>query len=324
MSALPVSIITPNPSLRRQASRALGSGGFDVKSLSAEQPDLDQRLAEPNALIVVDSAVEAAPVIEALSRLDPAQPRPSLLVLTCEIANTELAELLTNSGVNNFVARRKGIDGDEGLDERELLVTARKLVTRDIFGLDKYLSTWGARSHSFDIGSSADKELAVASLDDYLHDIGCYRAIATSIGMVAEELTMNMLFDAPLDAEGQPKYVDVQRDHPLVLEPAEHGKLSYGCSGRYVGLRVTDPFGALTREVIVRYVKAAFLGTPGKMREGSGPGAGLGLFMVFSSATQLVFNVDVGRRTEVIALFYVSGTGRAFRSAGSSLNIFFA
>jgi len=44
--------------------------------------------------------------------------------------------------------------------------------------------------------------------------------------------------------------------------------------------------------------------------------------MVFNSITQLCFNIDQGKRTEVIALFYVRGGARAFKLSGRSLNIF--
>jgi hypothetical protein len=51
-------------------------------------------------------------------------------------------------------------------------------------------------------------------------------------------------------------------------------------------------------------------------------GAGLGLYMVVHSITQLVFNIQANNATEVIAAFYVRSGLRAFRSSGLSLNLF--
>ena len=51
-------------------------------------------------------------------------------------------------------------------------------------------------------------------------------------------------------------------------------------------------------------------------------GAGLGLYMVVHSISQLVFNIEPGKRTEVIAVFYIRSGLRALRSSGQSLNLF--
>ena len=51
-------------------------------------------------------------------------------------------------------------------------------------------------------------------------------------------------------------------------------------------------------------------------------GAGLGLFMVLNSITQLTFNIEQGKRTEAIASFYIRSGARAFKSSGRSLNLF--
>ena len=51
-------------------------------------------------------------------------------------------------------------------------------------------------------------------------------------------------------------------------------------------------------------------------------GAGLGLYMVFNSITQLTFNIHLGHATEVVALFYARGGAKALRVSGRSLNIF--
>ena len=77
----------------------------------------------------------------------------------------------------------------------------------------------------------------------------------------------------------------------------------FACDGRYVALSVTDNFGALDRDVIVRYLEHTFQGKRAHIEDKEG-GAGIGLFMVLNSITQLTFNIERGRRTEVIALFH--------------------
>ncbi len=131
---------------------------------------------------------------------------------------------------------------------------------------------------------------------------------------------MNAIFNAPRKPDGSAKYVDMNREQ-LSLEPQEHATLRFACDGRYVALSVTDPFGSLDRDVIVKYLQRCFSEGPAEMEEKEA-GAGLGLFMVFNSITQLTFNIHIGHATEVVALFYIRSGARAFRASGRSLNIF--
>ena len=45
-------------------------------------------------------------------------------------------------------------------------------------------------------------------------------------------------------------------------------------------------------------------------------------WLVNNSITQLVFNVEVGKKTEAIASFFVRNGIRGFRASGQSLNLF--
>jgi hypothetical protein len=136
---------------------------------------------------------------------------------------------------------------------------------------------------------------------------------------VADELLMNAMFNAPRDAEGNPKYAHRDRSY-LQLESSETVSMKYCCDGRHIALSVKDPFGSLDREVMLKYLGRC-LGKSVELEEREA-GAGLGLYIVFSSITQLAFNIHVGKATEVIALFYIRAGPRAFNGSGKSLNIF--
>src|SRR5688572_19543969 len=54
------------------------------------------------------------------------------LILSGKQIRKDLVDIFTSHGVSNLIARNPDVDADE------LLVTIRKILNRDIFGLDKY------------------------------------------------------------------------------------------------------------------------------------------------------------------------------------------
>ena len=78
-------------------------------------------------------------------------------------------------------------------------------------------------------------------------------------------------------------------------------EVQYGCSGRYFGVSVRDGGGSLTRARLLDYLGRAKSGAA--HIETKAGGAGLGLISVLRSVSKLVFNLDPGNSTEVIAIF---------------------
>jgi hypothetical protein len=76
--------------------------------------------------------------------------------------------------------------------------------------------------------------------------------------------------------------------------------VQYGCSGRYFGVAVRDGGGSLSRERLLEYLLRA---KSGPHIENKTTGAGLGLVSVLKTCSKLVFNLEPGYSTEVIALF---------------------
>lgn len=141
------------------------------------------------------------------------------------------------------------------------------------------------------------------------------------IQAVADELIMNAVFSAPRDASGAPKYEARERRASFPLEPHEAVDFAYACDGKNVHLSVSDRFGSLDREMIIKYLGRGLMGEKGEVENKVG-GAGLGLYMVVHSISNLVFNIQAGVRTEIIASFYIRSGLRGFRTAGQSLNLF--
>lgn len=265
----------------------------------------------PRLLIVDLSETEKTNLKELLAQLGW---QPRVLALGTWEAQSDALSLLDVCQCENLIAR------DMGMDEAELLTTALKLMGRDIFGLDKYLS-WGVEVRRQRITSYDDKRASIEAVSDFARQAGCRRALLGRVEIVLDELLMNALYDAPSCEKGdRSTYVSraVPGGGPVSSRAVD---LSFACDGRFFALSVRDAYGALERDTILKNLNRAvtFAGTPLNHAD---KGAGLGLYFILNSVSRFVANIEPGRATEVICLFDLRRTGRASQPVASSFNIF--
>jgi hypothetical protein len=84
---------------------------------------------------------------------------------------------------------------------------------------------------------------------------------------------------------------------------------------------VADAYGSLDRKTILNNLARAVDAGGRDKVQWTRSGAGMGLGLVYSCCTHLVFNIAVGRRTEVIALLDVRFQTRGSEPV-SSFNVF--
>jgi hypothetical protein len=314
-------VVSESRHVNRLLARSLRPAGWELTVCSFTRNALAAKLAQHPTMCILDADGPSDKLRALLDTLYAADSDIICLLLSHD-TNSELARgLLEAQPLNNLIAKQGGIAAlNKHVDETELIVTCQKLYERDIFGLEKYISTWGVEIHEREVQSTADKRDAIRQLRSYLEHLDNFRSINDSVLWVADELLMNAMFNAPRDEEGNAKYVDCDRGN-LVLEPSEAVTLRYGCDGRHVALSVTDRFGSLDRDVMLKYINRC-LRTPVEIEAGREAGAGLGLYIVYNSITQLAFNIQVNVSTEVVALFFIRAGPRAFNASGKSLNIF--
>jgi hypothetical protein len=265
----------------------------------------------PRLLIVDLNETEKTNLKELLTQLGW---QPRILALGTWEAQSDALSLLDVCQCENLIAR------DVGMDEAELLATALKMMGRDIFGLDKYLS-WGVDVRRQRITSYDDKRASIEAVSDFARQAGCRRALLGRVEIVLDELLMNALYDAPACKKGdRATYVSraVPGGGPVSSRAVD---LSFACDGRFFALSVRDAYGALERDTILNNLNRAvtFAGTPLNHAD---KGAGLGLYFILNSVSRFVANIEPGRATEVICLFDLRRTGRASQPVASSFNIF--
>jgi len=210
-------------------------------------------------------------------------------------------------------------DNDERTStQKNLLVTVTQILSNDIFGLEKYLN-WGVDVKEYIITSSQNRAQFLEVVESELTKAGILTSHIRNATMITDEILMNAIYDAPVNRKtGISKYNHLSRRVPVELEPNEYGKLRFAFDGSTIALSVDDPFGALRRETITRYLKSCFDGHFGKINEHEGKGGGgMGLFQIISTADLMIFNIKPGERTEIIALIHVSGKTQVRKRHGS-------
>jgi CheY-like chemotaxis protein len=316
--------MTSNRPTRRQISRSLHAGGMDVVFLERPQEIPDVLKANAPRLVLIDTDnTELSGIEVALAGLVELHHHFPIILLSLGANKATLVELLKRSEIGNLVAKHGASRAVYPVvDERELMVTCQKVITRDIFGIEKYVGAWGVQMHATTMKAIADKATFSKEFEEYLIGLDCPAAVIPDILTVAEELIINAMVHAPHDENGQPRYEHLGPKPGLQLRPNEYVSVAYGCDGQRLMLSVTDNFGRLSKEAVYGYVAKGFGETKMVVETKSG-GAGLGLSMAFMSIHQLIFNIQEHVRTEAIAGWYLRvNNASEFRQVGKSLNIF--
>lgn len=189
---------------------------------------------------------------------------------------------------------------DARFDDDEFIASATKALRGEVFGLQKYFP-WGVTTFTMQISSYEMKTRAIDVLMRYAKLAGVRGPVRDRIQLVCDELMMNALYHAPTAEDGKELYEGRTVKELAKLEEVPAIEVQYGCSGRYFGVSVRDGGGSLTRKRLLDYLSRAKSGAA--HIETKAGGAGLGLISVLRSVSKLVFNLDPGSSTEVIAIF---------------------
>ena len=263
--------------------------------------------------------VEANPVLEVLKSGNPAAP----VISSCPSLRTRVRciELVQRHDVANLVAKHGAIRAVYPvIDERELLVTCTKVLHRDIFGIEKYVGSWGVQLYRSTVTSIADKAPFLSAFEEYLTALDCPRLDRAAIVTVAEELLLNAVVHAP-HVGGQPKLrasrparrprprtERVRRRHLRLRRPAAHAVGHQSLRPPAQGHALRLPRARLRRDALARIEDER---------------RGTGLSFAYRSIHQLIFNIHDQKRTEVIAGWYLRvATASEFRQVSKSLNVF--
>jgi hypothetical protein len=190
-----------------------------------------------------------------------------------------------------------------------------KLLYADLFGLEKVMP-WGVRIYSMLVGDYQEKSLAIATIGDFAQAMGVRRKYREQIDQCIDEMLMNALYDAPVDETGKPLFADVSVKERVALRLAEKAVVQYACDGDRFAVSVRDSFGSLSKETVLAYLDKCLHATGADQIDRKAGGAGLGLYLIANSATEVYFHVFEGAATEVMCCFDLQAARSQLRVFG--------
>jgi hypothetical protein len=304
-----VVVFERNRQVARRVARQLLVLG--VEAVIVEDP-AQLAAALPTAQLLCADAFDGDAVLEAVR----AYPALRGLLWTAEPARRAMRFLTDSPSISNLCGRK---DFESSPRPWELLMVVRRLLAKESVTVPREaFLDWGHSSFSQVIASSAERDAAVSTIQERVSSLQVPRRVAEMFGELAHELVMNAMYDAPVDAQGRPKYA-ANRKAELRLEDKERPSVWLGTDGSRLVLQVADRFGRLQRNHVVDGLARGLAG--GEMDQSHG-GAGLGMMMCHNSAAMLVFDVRRGARTEVTAVFELDLNLREFRTQARSIHYF--
>jgi hypothetical protein len=218
--------------------------------------------------------------------------RAHVAVVAQKARLADLTAYLRDDRVNHVIL---GEELDHGA-----FVTAQKLLTGDIFGIEKYLPP-GTAVHYARLRDFEGRGRAIQTVLDFAEGAKMRRQVRAAIGQVCEELLMNALYDAPVDASGQPMFADVDPHDRIETRSPRPVSIRYAATEHQFAIAVRDRFGRLAKNTILSYIEKC-IHSPNQIDRKT-YGAGLGLYLVANAAATYVVNVAFGIATEVVCTF---------------------
>jgi len=248
--------------------------------------------------------------------------------------------LITSYDVNEFidVIREQGfsqvITKHGRMSLREIEVTIEKMLSGDIFGVRKYFPQFkeveiSLRNFPRPFANGILYSTRIKTLrergeisDRVAAQLKSQKRVSeATIKLVLDEITSNAMFRAPTNDLGEFKYQtkiqheDILHTHQdICLDEEDHFTLQFGICDEWIILCCIDPHGRLTKkEILYRLHRHLSIDPETGMPAGLHDSHGRGIFLLREHLSSLVFNIDRGRRTEVIC-FYNTAAAQAYKN----------
>jgi hypothetical protein len=242
-----------------------------------------------------------------------ARPRLRGLLWTAEPLRRSLRFLVESTRIDHVLARR---DFESPPRAWEVAMVARRIASPGTPPPLAAYVDWGATTTDLDVRATADRDIAVARIQELVAGLQVPKRVAEMLGEIGHELIMNALYDAPVDAAGRPKHA-ADRKADVRLADHERPAVRLACDGSRLVLQVKDPFGRLERRHVFDGLARGL--ASGELDRSHG-GAGMGLVVCHNASSALFFDVARGRHTEVTAVFELDLNLRELRTQAKSLH----
>jgi hypothetical protein len=270
-------VLHPERKAQRALHRLVGAAGVPVEVI-----DKLEGAAIDDTTIVIADAQHAGSLTRPAARAWIAVPGEGLAP-----ADAATVASMLGQGWDHVIAHPMPVLAEE------LLATVQKLLRRDAFGLEKYL-TWSADVRTYTLDDAQDREAVVSDLAREVVAFGLPDRVGSLVSVIADELLANALYAAPVDESGARIRADDPRDRVRALTGRDVVTLRWATDARCVALEVRDRYGSIDPRAIAKRL------TTSQSSEG-----GMGLPLAYACCNQFVLNVAPGTLTEVVALLDV-------------------
>ena len=198
--------------------------------------------------------------------------------------------------------------------------TATTLITRLLatqneeaaFGLAPFFES-DTRIQRIILYRSGERPAAANAIESFLEKSGVASKIAAKIAQASDELLMNAIFSAPRDKVGNAPRQNLIRTAKFDFPEGETVELETALADTYAAICVTDQFGSLLEENIVKFLGQNFQSKDYTLRK-YGSSAGLGMYGVVQSGLSLFFRVLPNKRTDAFLFFKRTGSMKEFKT----------
>jgi hypothetical protein len=284
--------ISPDPDRLRRLAEVLEDAGADVDRV-VDASLLDGPIPHRFIFFAWDGNLT-----ELEQFLPRTRQRAHITAIVPKASLTSLITMLADPRCNHVLCGDLSRQGSEA--EQGLRITAHKLLTGDIFGIEKYLPE-GTPVSYFRLRDFQGRGTAIDTILKFAEERGVRRQVRSAIGQVCEELLMNALYDAPVDAQGNPLFAEVDPHARVDSTSPRPVSIRYAATDDQFAVAVRDRFGRLAKNTILAYINKCLHSTQQIDRKTYG--AGLGLYLVANAAAGYVVNVAHGMATEVVCTF---------------------
>ncbi|WP_026842564.1 hypothetical protein [Citrifermentans bremense] len=213
-------------------------------------------------------------------------PEAEFLVISREAGAPPLRSLLADRIRHLTISAKHDLAGGE-----QLPAVIAMLAQRRPWDAASCLKT-GTPVHSFELGSSEDKEGVIGALERVLAGQGDeIELLRQKASLLADELMENAMYGAPRASHGVPMFRKGEKRQML---PHEVIVFSFGFDGETLALNLTDNWGSLEPDQVLECLTRNADGYQDADECG-----GRGLFIVWRFLDQFHVSVQPGRRTAV-------------------------
>lgn len=183
----------------------------------------------------------------------------------------------------------------------------------------------GMKIYEIPFKSSLDKKQVSSQLTQILKSESRLRAYQSSIRLIADELLLNALYNAPVDIQGRHPFKGIDRASRVSYPEGYLGQIVLSFNDQTLVIGCRDPFGSIQESDFVARLDASF----GKMgaqilERGKNRGGGIGFKTIIESASGLGVISEWRRSTLVFATLPLGGGVRSVRSTSKNFYLNFS